>query len=69
MLAGSDINIPLLMSGRVVHGIGRGGTTEMGPAAIGAVIPSGERGRYPEYFLGPVLRAKGCGTLFGGPWR
>ncbi|GAA5225746.1 MFS transporter [Paeniglutamicibacter antarcticus] len=46
MLTGFPINIPMLMSARVVRGIG------MGMAVIGTVIPPRERGRHSGYFGG-----------------
>lgn len=66
MLAGFAIDIPMLMSARVVQGIGMGGLTAMGMAVIGTVIPPRERGRYSGYFGGVMAAATAGGPLLGG---
>lgn len=66
LLAGFAINIPMLMSARVVQGIGMGGLTAMGMAVIGTVIPPRERGRYSGYFGGVMAAATAGGPLLGG---
>ncbi|MFJ6418659.1 MFS transporter [Paeniglutamicibacter sp. NPDC091659] len=66
LLAGFAINIPMLMSARVIQGIGMGGLTAMGMAVIGTVIPPRERGRYSGYFGGVMALATAGGPLLGG---
>ena len=66
MLAGFAINIPMLMSARVIQGIGMGGLTAMGMAVIGTVIPPRERGKYSGYFGGVMAAATAGGPLLGG---
>lgn len=66
LLAGFAINIPMLLSARVVQGIGMGGLTAMGMAVIGTVIPPRERGRYSGYFGGVMAVATAGGPLLGG---
>ena len=66
LLAGFAINIPMLMSARVVQGVGMGGLTAMGMAVIGTVIPPRERGRYSGYFGGVMAVATAGGPLLGG---
>ncbi|MGL3807780.1 MFS transporter [Paeniglutamicibacter sp. R2-26] len=66
LLAGFAINIPMLMSARVLQGIGMGGLTAMGMAVIGTVIPPRERGRYSGYFGGVMALATAGGPLLGG---
>ncbi|MET0870934.1 MAG: MFS transporter, partial [Paeniglutamicibacter terrestris] len=66
LLAGFAINIPMLMSARVIQGIGMGGLTAMGMAVIGTVIPPRERGRYSGYFGGVMAAATAGGPLLGG---
>lgn len=66
VLAGFAINIPMLMSARVIQGIGMGGLTAMGMAVIGTVIPPRERGKYSGYFGGVMAAATAGGPLLGG---
>lgn len=66
LLAGFAMNIPMLMSARVIQGVGMGGLTAMGMAVIGTVIPPRERGRYSGYFGGVMAVATAGGPLLGG---
>ncbi|MFB0835411.1 MFS transporter [Arthrobacter halodurans] len=66
LLAGFAQNIPMLMSARVVQGLGMGGLTAMGMAVIGSIIPPRERGRYSGYFGAVMAVATAGGPLLGG---
>jgi len=66
LLAGFAWSIPMLLTARVVQGIGMGGLTAMGMAVIGTVIPPRERGRYSGYFGSVMAVATAAGPLLGG---
>ena len=66
LLAGFAASIPVLLSARVIQGIGMGGLTAMGMAVIGTVIPPRERGKYSGYFGSVMAVATAAGPLLGG---
>ncbi|MDR4533809.1 MFS transporter [Glutamicibacter sp. PS] len=66
VLAGFAMNIPMLLSARVIQGIGMGGLTAMGMAVIGTVIAPRERGRYSGYFGAVMAVSTATGPLLGG---
>jgi EmrB/QacA subfamily drug resistance transporter len=70
-LAGSLIcalapSMPVLIFGRVLHGLGGGGLSSMGMVVLGDLVSPKERGRYYGYFAVTYTTAGGCGPLFGG---
>jgi len=70
-LAGSLVcalapNMPVLILGRVLHGLGGGGLSSMGMIVLGDLVSPKERGRYYGYFAATYTTAGGCGPLLGG---
>ena len=54
VLAGLSQDVTVLLSARVIQGIGMGGLTALVVAIIGSIIPPRERGRYAGY-MGAVM--------------
>jgi MFS family permease len=59
-------NMPLLIFGRVLHGLGGGGLSSMGMVVLGDLVAPKERGRYYGYFAATYMTAGGLGPLLGG---
>ena len=59
-------SMPVLIFGRVLHGLGRGGLTSMGMVVLGDLVAPKERGRYYGYFSATYTTAGGAGPLLGG---
>ena len=59
-------NMLVLISGRVLHGLGGGGLTSMGMVVLGDLVAPKERGRYYGYFAVTYTSAGGAGPLVGG---
>ena len=59
-------NMPVLILGRVLHGLGGGGLSSMGMIVLGDLVSPKERGRYYGYFAATYTTAGGCGPLLGG---
>ena len=59
-------SMPVLIFGRVLHGLGGGGLTAMGMVVLGDLVAPKERGRYYGYFSATYTTAGGAGPLLGG---
>src|SRR3984893_12090704 len=59
-------NMPVLIFGRVVHGLGGGGLSSLGMVVLGDLVAPQERGRYYGYFAAAYTTAGGSGPLLGG---
>src|SRR5713101_4506053 len=59
-------NMPVLIFGRVLHGLGGGGLSSMGMIVLGDLVSPKERGRYYGYFAATYTSAGGLGPLLGG---
>ena len=59
-------NMPTLILGRVLHGLGGGGLSSMGMIVLGDLVSPKERGRYYTYFALTYTTAGGCGPALGG---
>ncbi len=66
VLAGLASTIPLLLTARVIQGIGLGGITALAVAVIGTIIAPRERGRYSGYLGGVLAAGTAGGPLLGG---
>ena len=66
LLCGLAPNMLVLISGRVLHGLGGGGLTSMGMVVLGDLVAPKERGRYYGYFAVTYTSAGGAGPLVGG---
>ena len=59
-------SMPVLILGRVLHGLGGGGLSSMGMIVLGDLVSPKERGRYYTYFSIIYTTAGGSGPLLGG---
>src|SRR5262245_53292098 len=59
-------NMPVLIFGRVLHGLGGGGLSSMGMIVLGDLVAPKERGRYYAYFAIVYTTAGGSGPALGG---
>jgi MFS family permease len=59
-------DMPVLIFGRVLHGLGGGGLSSMGMVVLGDLVAPKERGRYYGYFAATYTTAGGLGPLLGG---
>ncbi|WP_231708796.1 MULTISPECIES: MDR family MFS transporter [unclassified Arthrobacter] len=66
VLAGFSESMPLLLTARVIQGLGMGGLTALAQAIIGSIIPPRERGRYSGYMGAVMAVATAGGPLLGG---
>ena len=66
VVAGLAQSMPVLLSARVIQGIGMGGLTALVQALIGSIIPPRERGRYSGYMGAVIAVATAGGPLLGG---
>lgn len=66
VMAGLSSNIPILLSARVIQGLGIGGLMALGMAVIGSLIPPRERGKYSGYFGAVMAVSNAGGPLLGG---
>src|SRR6516225_3842872 len=58
--------MPVLIMGRVLHGLGGGGLSSLGMVVLGDLVAPKERGRYYGYFAATYTTAGGAGPLLGG---
>jgi EmrB/QacA subfamily drug resistance transporter len=66
VLAGLAQNMPQLIGGRAVQGLGGGGLMALALATIGDVVPPRERGRYQGFFGAVFGLSSVLGPLLGG---
>ncbi|MCQ1950718.1 MFS transporter [Arthrobacter sp. zg-Y859] len=66
VLAGFAHSMELLLTARVIQGLGMGGLTALAQAIIGSIIPPRERGRYSGYMGAVMAVATAGGPLLGG---
>ena len=66
VIAGLADSMPVLLSARVIQGLGMGGLTALTQAVIGSIIPPRERGRYSGYMGAVMAVATAGGPLLGG---
>ena len=66
VVAGFSESMPLLLTARVIQGVGMGGLTALAQAIIGSIIPPRERGRYSGYMGAVMAVATAGGPLLGG---
>jgi MFS family permease len=59
-------NMPVLILGRVLHGIGGGGISSVGMVVLGDVAAPKDRGKYYFYFSATYTTAGACGPALGG---
>ena len=59
-------SMAVLIFGRVLHGLGGGGSASMGMVVLGDLVAPKERGRYYGYFAATYTSAGGAGPLLGG---
>ncbi len=59
-------NMPVLILGRALHGLGGGGLSTMGAVVLGDVVAPKERGRYYAYFAVVYTTAGALGPALGG---
>ncbi|MGW5381083.1 MDR family MFS transporter [Nocardia sp. NPDC003963] len=66
VMAGFAHNVTLLLSARVVQGIGMGGLTALVVAIIGSIVAPRERGRYSGYMGAVMAVSMSGGPILGG---
>ncbi|MEV0945358.1 MDR family MFS transporter [Rhodococcus sp. NPDC049939] len=66
ILAGFAHSVPVLLTARVVQGIGMGGLTALVVAIIGSIVSPRERGRYSGYTGAVMAVSMSGGPLLGG---
>lgn len=59
-------NMPALILGRVLHGLGGGGLAAMGMVVLGDIAAPKDRGKYYGYFSATYTTAGACGPALGG---
>ncbi len=59
-------SMPVLIFGRILHGLGGGGLTSTGMVVLGDVAAPKERARYYAYFSIVYTTAGACGPALGG---
>lgn len=66
LVAGIAHNVPVLLIGRVVQGIGMGGLTALAVAIIGSIVSPRDRGRYSGYMGAVMAVSMSGGPILGG---
>ncbi|MFZ2174933.1 MAG: MDR family MFS transporter [Rhodococcus sp. (in: high G+C Gram-positive bacteria)] len=66
VIAGFAHNVPVLLTARVIQGIGMGGLTALVVAIIGTIVSPRERGRYSGYMGGVMAVSMTGGPILGG---
>ncbi|MDE2006385.1 MAG: MFS transporter [Rhodospirillales bacterium] len=59
-------NLPALMAGRVLSGLGGGGLTTLCQTLIGARVPRRARGRFQGYYAACIVAGSAFGPVAGG---
>ncbi|MDL9937728.1 MDR family MFS transporter [Gordonia sp. ABSL1-1] len=65
-MAGAAHNVPFLLVGRTVQGIGMGGLTALAVAIIATIVSPRERGRYSGYMGAVMAVSMSGGPILGG---
>ncbi|MDF0528997.1 MDR family MFS transporter [Tsukamurella sp. 8F] len=65
-MAGLAHSVPVLLTARVVQGIGMGGLTALVVAIIGSIVAPRERGRYSGYMGAVMAVSMSGGPILGG---
>ncbi len=60
------VNMPLLVAGRIVQGLGSGGLMSLSQALIGELVPPRQRARFQGYFASLFALASIGGPVLGG---
>jgi EmrB/QacA subfamily drug resistance transporter len=66
VIAGFAHNVPLLLTARVIQGVGMGGLTALVVAIIGTIVSPRERGRYSGYMGAVMAVSMSGGPILGG---
>lgn len=66
VVAGLAVNMPMLILGRTIQGIGAGGLFSLSMAILGDILSPRERGSYIGYMGGAYATATVIGPLVGG---
>ncbi len=66
VVAALAVNMPMLVAGRVIQGIGGGGLMSLSQALISELIPPRQRARFQGYFASMFALASVCGPVVGG---
>ncbi|GAB20488.1 putative drug resistance transporter [Gordonia effusa NBRC 100432] len=66
LIAGMAHNVPVLLVGRVVQGVGMGGLTALAVAIIGSIVSPRDRGRYSGYMGAVMAVSMSGGPILGG---
>jgi MFS family permease len=66
LVSASALNLPMLIVGRALQGIGSGGLTSLPMAILGDIAAPKARARYYTYFSIVYITAGAIGPLFGG---
>lgn len=66
VVAGFAHNVPILLTARVIQGIGMGGLTALVVAIIGTIVSPRERGRYSGYMGAVMAVSMSGGPILGG---
>ncbi|MFW0791118.1 MDR family MFS transporter [Gordonia sp. CPCC 205333] len=66
LIAGIAHNVPVLLIGRVVQGVGMGGLTALAVAIIGSIVSPRDRGRYSGYMGAVMAVSMSGGPILGG---
>ncbi|GAA4481093.1 MDR family MFS transporter [Rhodococcus olei] len=66
IVAGFAHNVPVLLTARVIQGVGMGGLTALVVAIIGSIVAPRERGRYSGYMGAVMAVSMSGGPILGG---
>ena len=66
IISGLSVNLPMLILGRALQGVGSGGLTSLPMAILGDVAAPKARARYYTYFSMVYISAGAIGPLYGG---
>lgn len=66
LLCAFAVNLPMLIAGRVLQGIGGGGLMALSQALIGETVAPRDRARYQGYLASVGVTSNGLGPVLGG---
>jgi EmrB/QacA subfamily drug resistance transporter len=66
VIAGFAQDMPTMLAGRALQGLGMGGLTALAQSIMGSIIPPRQRGRYSGYLAGTMAVSTFAGPLVGG---